>query len=85
MTSLATLLASGKPLVADGATGTNLFEMGLVAGEAPEIWNIEQNTSFPQKRIAVCSNEGGKDYIGLYYRQTFQNSKPRFLSLQESN
>jgi hypothetical protein len=50
-----------------------------------EIWNIEQNTSFPQKRIAVCSNEGGKDYIGLYYRQTFQNSKPRFLSLQESN
>lgn len=33
----------------------------------------------------MCSNEGGKDYIGLYYRQTFQNSKPRFLSLQESN
>jgi|GEM_PF-383720 len=42
MTSLATLLASGKPLVADGATGTNLFEMGLVAGEAPEIWNIDE-------------------------------------------
>jgi methionine synthase I (cobalamin-dependent) len=38
---LASLLQSGKVLVADGATGTNLFEMGLVAGEAPEIWNIE--------------------------------------------
>lgn len=42
MASLQTLLASGKPLVADGATGTNLFEMGLASGEAPEIWNIEQ-------------------------------------------
>ncbi len=38
---LASLLSSGKLLLADGATGTNLFEMGLVAGEAPEIWNFE--------------------------------------------
>ncbi len=26
-------------VLADGATGTNLFNMGLQAGEAPEIWN----------------------------------------------
>ncbi len=38
---LASLLSSGKVLIADGATGTNLFEMGLVAGEAPEVWNLE--------------------------------------------
>ena len=50
-----------------------------------EIWNIEQNASFPQKRIAVCSNEGGKDFISLYYENTFNDSKPRFLCLQESN
>lgn len=50
-----------------------------------EIWSIEQNASFPQKRLAVCANEGGKDFIRLYYQQTFNNSKPRFLSLQESN
>jgi 5-methyltetrahydrofolate--homocysteine methyltransferase len=25
-------------LLADGATGTNLFEMGLTSGDAPEIW-----------------------------------------------
>ena len=25
--------------MADGATGTNLFAMGLEAGEAPELWN----------------------------------------------
>jgi len=36
---LSTLLAFGRPLLADGATGTNLFEAGLAAGETPEIWN----------------------------------------------
>lgn len=38
---LATLLASGRTLLADGATGTNLFAMGLTSGDAPEIWNLE--------------------------------------------
>ena len=28
-------------LLADGATGTNYFQMGLVSGDAPEIWNFE--------------------------------------------
>jgi hypothetical protein len=50
-----------------------------------EIWNIEQNVSLPQKRISVCSNEGGKDYIGMYYKNTFNNAKPRFLSLSDHN
>lgn len=50
-----------------------------------EIWNIEQDASFPQKRISVCSNEGGKDYMSLYYKTTYNGAKPKFLSLQESN
>ena len=33
------LLKTKPYLLADGATGTNLFEMGLVAGETPELWN----------------------------------------------
>jgi methionine synthase I (cobalamin-dependent) len=37
---LQTLLAEGRPLLADGATGTNLFAMGLVSGETPELWNV---------------------------------------------
>jgi methionine synthase I (cobalamin-dependent) len=28
-------------LLADGATGTNYFDMGLVSGDAPEMWNFE--------------------------------------------
>ncbi|MGO4439945.1 betaine--homocysteine S-methyltransferase [Rhizobium sp. RAF56] len=38
---LTELLAEKGVLLADGATGTNLFAMGLEAGEAPEIWNEE--------------------------------------------
>ena len=28
-------------LLADGATGTNLFDMGLESGYPPELWNLE--------------------------------------------
>lgn len=41
MPSLQDMLASASVLLADGATGTNFFEMGLVAGDAPEFWNID--------------------------------------------
>ena len=37
-TSLEDLLATGRVLVADGATGTNYFKMGLTSGEPPEFW-----------------------------------------------
>lgn len=33
-----TLLAERSWLLADGATGTNLFDMGLTSGDAPELW-----------------------------------------------
>jgi methionine synthase I (cobalamin-dependent) len=28
-------------MLADGATGTNYFQMGLMSGDAPEMWNFE--------------------------------------------
>jgi methionine synthase I (cobalamin-dependent) len=34
-------LATRPWLLADGATGTNYFQMGLVSGDAPEMWNFE--------------------------------------------
>lgn len=40
--ALSTLLASRDWLMADGATGTNLFNMGLSSGEPPEFWNTEK-------------------------------------------
>lgn len=39
MSLLAKRLADTPVLLADGATGTNLFEMGLMSGDAPELWN----------------------------------------------
>ena len=33
------LLSQNRPLLADGATGTNLFAMGLMSGDSPELWN----------------------------------------------
>ncbi|MCB1417944.1 MAG: betaine--homocysteine S-methyltransferase [Notoacmeibacter sp.] len=37
--ALSALLAEKPVLLADGATGTNLFAMGLESGDAPEYWN----------------------------------------------
>ncbi|MFV0333410.1 MAG: betaine--homocysteine S-methyltransferase [Tropicimonas sp.] len=42
MTELfARLLSERDWLMADGATGTTLFNMGLRSGEAPELWNAD--------------------------------------------
>jgi len=39
---LTALLETRPWLLADGATGTNFFAMGLQHGDAPELWNLEQ-------------------------------------------
>ncbi|WP_208354133.1 betaine--homocysteine S-methyltransferase [Pseudaestuariivita rosea] len=39
--ALTRLLETRDWLLADGATGTNLFNMGLSSGDAPELWNEE--------------------------------------------
>ena len=55
------LLAEKGVLLADGATGTNLFAMGLEAGEAPELWN----ESAPEKVAALHQGfvDAGADII----------------------
>ena len=54
-------LAEQPFLLADGATGTNLFEMGLVSGEAPELW-LE---SHPDRIMALHQSfvDAGADII----------------------
>ncbi|MBV7409654.1 betaine--homocysteine S-methyltransferase [Maritimibacter sp. DP1N21-5] len=39
--ALSKLLETNDWLMADGATGTTLFNMGLTSGDAPEMWNVE--------------------------------------------
>ncbi|MFZ5857898.1 MAG: homocysteine S-methyltransferase family protein [Chloroflexota bacterium] len=54
-------LQSGEILVADGATGTNLQKMGLVSGQSPEAWVLEQ----PEKILALAESfvNAGSDII----------------------
>lgn len=56
---LSTLLAEKGVLLADGATGTNLFNMGLMSGDAPELWN----DTAPEKITALYSGavDAGSD------------------------
>ncbi|WP_417773880.1 betaine--homocysteine S-methyltransferase [Stappia sp.] len=42
MSKLEELLAQNGTLLADGATGTNLFDMGLTSGDPPEEWNVTE-------------------------------------------
>lgn len=41
MDALTKLLTTRDWLLADGATGTELFNMGLQSGDAPELWNAD--------------------------------------------
>jgi 5-methyltetrahydrofolate--homocysteine methyltransferase len=59
--SLTELLASGKVLLADGATATNYFAIGLESGEPPEFWI----TDHPERVIALHQQfvDAGADII----------------------
>ena len=39
---LNTILETTGWVLADGATGTNLFQTGLQTGYPPELWNVER-------------------------------------------
>ena len=60
-TSLQDLLALGRPLLADGATGTNFFKVGLESGEPPEFWI----TDHPDRVIGLHQQfvDAGADII----------------------
>ncbi len=55
------LLRGRDWLLADGATGTNLFDAGLTSGEAPELWN----ETFPDRirRLHQDFVDAGADII----------------------
>lgn len=58
---LAALLATRPWLLADGATGTNMFLAGLEAGDAPELWNLGNQE--PVKELAQSFVEAGADIV----------------------
>lgn len=72
-------------LLADGATGTNLFNMGLEAGDAPEIWN-EQHPDRISALYEGAVNAGSDLFLtnsfgGTYARLKLHNAQARARAL----
>lgn len=79
------LLAERSHLIADGAMGTNLFERGLMSGDAPELWNVDH-----PDRVASVHQEfvdNGADIIltnsfgGSSFRLKLHNAQDRAYEL----
>ncbi|MDB6085577.1 MAG: yitJ 2 [Gammaproteobacteria bacterium] len=62
MTDRLKLLLAERPwLLADGATGSNLFERGLQSGDAPELWNVDHPDRIAELHRSFI--EAGADII----------------------
>lgn len=66
------MLNNREYILADGATGTNLFNMGLSSGNAPEIWNRTE----PKKIKALYQNsiDAGSD---IFLTNSFGGNRSR--------
>lgn len=63
---LSRMLETRDWLLADGATGTNLFNMGLTAGDAPELWNTDRPDNI--RKLYRSAVEAGSD---IFLTNTF--------------
>ena len=89
MSILDRLLTEKAFLLADGATGTNLFEMGLQTGDAPEPWNVD----FPQRIETLHQGfiDAGSDIIltnsfgGNFHRLKLHGSEKRVTELNQAS
>ncbi len=85
---LARLLARRPWLLADGATGTNLFDAGLASGDAPELWNIEHPERIEKLHRDMIG--AGADIIltnsfgGSRYRLKLHSAQHRVAELNET-
>ena len=77
--ALSELLASRDWLLADGATGTNLFNMGLSSGDAPELWNADAPDKI--RTLYRGAVEAGSD---LFLTNTFGGNASR-LKLHDAH
>jgi methionine synthase I (cobalamin-dependent) len=84
---LTPLLAERRWLLADGATGSNLFNRGLQSGDAPELWNESRPEVIAD--LARAFVEAGADIIltnsfgGTRYRLKLHNAEGRVGELNE--
>ncbi|MHA6267932.1 betaine--homocysteine S-methyltransferase [uncultured Aliiroseovarius sp.] len=70
--ALTKLMTERDWLMADGATGTTLFNMGLTSGDAPELWNVEQPDNI--RALYRGAVEAGSD---IFLTNTFGGNASR--------
>ena len=70
--ALTRLLETRDWLMADGATGTNLFNMGLSSGEPPEFWNVDKPDNI--RSLYRGAVEAGSD---IFLTNTFGGNAAR--------
>ena len=66
------MLATRDWVLLDGATGTNLFNMGLTSGDAPEMWNVEHPDRI--RALYLGAVEAGSD---LFLTNSFGGNASR--------
>ncbi|MEM6823510.1 MAG: betaine--homocysteine S-methyltransferase [Pseudomonadota bacterium] len=70
--ALSKMLTERDWILADGATGTTLFNMGLGSGDAPELWNVDEAENI--RALYRGSVEAGSD---LFLTNTFGGNASR--------
>ena len=87
-TTISEILNGRDWVLADGATGTNYFSVGLQSGDSPELWNIDH-----PERVATLHREfidAGSDIIltnsfgGTSCRLTLHGSEDRVRELNRA-
>lgn len=88
MTNIITeILQDQSYILADGATGTNLFSMGLQTGDSPEFWNADHPDRVTRHYQSFI--DAGSDLVltntfgGNRYRLQLHNGEKRVTELNE--
>ena len=82
------LLKTRPYLLADGATGTNLFAMGLQTGDSPELWNVDHPDSIAENYNSFI--EAGSDIVltntfgGTTFRLKLHDAQDRVTELNSA-
>ncbi|MEC8888246.1 MAG: homocysteine S-methyltransferase family protein, partial [Pseudomonadota bacterium] len=88
MSQIQELLQQRDWLLADGATGTNYFDMGLQSGDAPELWNTDHVDRVADLHRRFIS--AGADIVltntfgGTRYRLQLHGAQDRVTELNDA-
>jgi len=88
MNNFLKILQDKDHILADGATGTNLFAMGLESGDPPEPWNLEHRSRIRSLHQGFV--DAGSDLFltnsfgGTSFRLKLHNLESRVFELNKA-